>query len=62
MKVKKRKMAAARAILKTAIWPVRWMKYCKMVYLILSFLYAPFELVTFVHFMPYYCIILIKKV
>ena len=44
MKVKKRKMAPARAILKTAIWPVRWrMKYCKMVYLILL-LHAPFEL------------------
>ena len=54
VKVKKRKMAPARAILKTAIWPVRWMKYCKMVYLIL-FLFAPFELATFVHFTPYYC-------
>ena len=30
-KVKKRKMAPARVILKTAIWPVRWRKYYKMV-------------------------------
>ena len=48
VKVKKRKMAPARAILKTAIWPVRWMKYCKMVYLILLLhLHAPFELPLF---------------